>query len=250
MGAAGLRFDRHVASNDLRLQFRRAAKNLIASVNPPLSANPDSLYYDDLGNVVGNRSELLFKSTYSVDDIGRTTGSVAPIIFGDSITSYTKYNILDEAFESGSAGKTSHSLPTDSLIVTQTFDPEGRPVAVTRHAVPNTAGIVSQITKFRYDNIGRKLKEIPPNLSNGTPQDSSAITWWSDAAGNDTLNMTRRGYAIRTSYDLLGRVTQRVIPATTPSSLSINFPYMGTSSWTYPRSRNTKHHLWLFLPTR
>lgn len=213
-----------------------AAKNLLASVNPPLSVNTDSLAYDALGNVNASWSELRFKSRSVVDDIGRVTSTVAPINATDSLASTTAFNLIDEDTATQTFGTTTGSAWADTLVVTKSFDGEGRLLDATRRALPDRASIGTLVTSYRYDNIGRKIKEIAPFAGTDTLFDA----WVYDAAGHDTAHTTRRGFTLRTSYDDLGRVYQRIVPAVISDSIAVQYFPDSTGVivdgwWQFPR---------------
>ncbi|HEV7706482.1 MAG TPA: RHS repeat-associated core domain-containing protein [Gemmatimonadaceae bacterium] len=223
-----------------------AAKNLLLTVKTPGSSHPDSLAYDNLGNANASWTGLGFKSRSVLDDIGRATSTVAPINATDSLTTTATLNLVNEDLETRSVGKTTGSAWTDTLVVTKTFDREGRPLDVTRRAAPDRAALTTLVTRYRYDKVGRKIKEISPNAANDTLGALSLDTWVYDAAGNDTAHTTRRGYTLRTSYDVIGRVSQRVTPAVMSDSLVVQYnTNYADARWQFPRYKlaGTQHLL-------
>jgi RHS repeat-associated protein len=96
------------------------------------------------------------------------------------------------------------SMAIQTAWVLTQYDLEGRPRFLSRGSVPDTAGIDTITTEFRYDFAGRKRAEVAPDGK----KDSTRY----DLAGNPVTVWTRRGHRIDMEYDSLNRLTKRIVP--------------------------------------
>ena len=121
----------------------------------------------------------------------------------------------------------------ETAFVRTTYDEEGLPLRVTRWATGDTSSLSLQrsaSTTFTYDALGRVLTKNEDDLG-------SDVVYF-DAAGNDTLVVTRRNLSIRKTFDALNQLrirrTQSVsagrdvclgcVPHTAPGSGNVVFP--------------------------
>jgi len=194
---------------------------LIASVKPPLVA-ATTFGYDTLGNLNSITSPRGFTVKSYKDAIGRDTLVRSPIDTLQTLfrITRTQYDILGrvrstESFASGAS---------DTLIVTDAYDPVGELTSVTRRSSPDTAHIGASTTAWRYDADGRNVTEIAP--------DGRVDSTVYDPAGNAIEFRTRRGYSIVMRYDALNRLSQRITPEVAKLDTTA---VTSDTTWHFPR---------------
>ncbi|HEU0051971.1 MAG TPA: RHS repeat-associated core domain-containing protein, partial [Longimicrobium sp.] len=195
------------------------APGLPSGTKPPLSGL-ETYEYDGYGNLGAVVSPLGFRTTSVADRIGRDT----LLIPAQGARTRTVHD---------AAGRVARSVTfagSDSLVVTTSYDREGRPRFVTRATVPNTSAVGAMTIESRYDRAGRKTAELAPDFAT----DSMIY----NPAGQVTRLLTRR-YApgrgrleIQMQYDLMGRLTRRIVPGDT---FVTRWQPEFSRNWTHPR---------------
>jgi YD repeat-containing protein len=180
--------------------------------------------WQQMGNLSATRTPLGYWTVYEKDALGRDTmvysavdtdGKTIEDVRANGAWVRTKYyNASDrpQRVTSWGPGVTAASLvgqrtlPGDSVWLTYLYDEEGNTRTVTRQYTPELGSpYVTHIpTDWIYDAAGR-VKEY-------TQTGSSTEYYTLDPAGNVVQTVTRRGHAIESSYDALGRLTRRVVP--------------------------------------
>jgi RHS repeat-associated protein len=189
-------------------------------------------YDTDRGNLQAVVSPLGVRTVYLKDGLGRDTLVFVPL---DSVrdaygaatgallyqVQKNRYDIADRVRASVSIGPRMDfpvpaystatpwaSVPAESVVVNNVYDAKHDLVAVSRTTWPDSAGVGTITTGYRYDALGRKVVEIPA-MADSTRRDSTVY----DAAGNVYQSITRRGKTITFTYDVLNRLTHRSVPA-------------------------------------
>jgi RHS repeat-associated protein len=118
---------------------------------------------------------------------------------------------------------TPESTPAQQLVVVNYYNPAGLLDSLHRSSSPDTNGIGTIKTQWRYDAAMRRVEEIAP--------DSAIEQMRYDAAGNVIARTTRRGHVITMTYDALNRLTSREVPTVLYSDTT-------TGTWQFPRYSN------------
>jgi RHS repeat-associated protein len=218
-----------------RVSFRYhasgAAAGQLSSVRAP-SGVPgqearDSLLYDTRGNLRLTVSPLGFLTLHHRDALGRDTLTVTPTtaagatteagLMASGMRQHAQYGAMDEVLRTRAIGPsmahndgTGSLVPwnsgSDTLFVMTEYDDGGLPLQVLRWASPDTARVHVLTTTYTYDRAGRKETE-----TDGTVTHRYAY----DPAGNVHTWTTPRGYPVKSTYDALGRIVRRTVPAVT-----------------------------------
>src|SRR5262249_49512025 len=123
--------------------------------------------------------------------------------YGDAGTSFrTQVNTFDVI---GRVLTNSTTAGSQSILVTNHWDREGRLFQVDRMATGSTGGPGSLTDSYVYDLAGRQTSETPP----GGP----AIIKGYDEAGNLISVQNRRGQTVTMQYDKLNRLLTRNAPS-------------------------------------
>jgi RHS repeat-associated protein len=166
----------------------------------------DSITYDSLTNLAGLKSPSGGWTRYENDRVGRLRVTRQQIDAThwqhDSVTAYDR---LDRVLRTVAFGDSLNGRGFQRIVVRNVYDAEGNLTSLKRLSLPDTAGIDTIKTQWRYDRIGRRVAEIAPDLE----KDSTLY----DPAGNPIRVVTRRDSVIRMQYDAVNRLTQRVVPA-------------------------------------
>jgi RHS repeat-associated protein len=177
---------------------------LLRSIQRPVAAHADSLFYDTQGNLAQSKSAIGFRTYYYADTLGRDTLLKSPTDSAQTqftITS-TAYDAWDRVVSTKVTGATSgsSSTPTKTLAVQNFYNSESKLDSLWRWTNPNT--VVDTIrASWRYDPASRTVAAISA--------DGKADSLWCDPAGNVTQVKSRRSQTIVTSYDALNRVASR-----------------------------------------
>jgi RHS repeat-associated protein len=152
------------------------------------------------------------KTTYALDDDGRTTSIIEPRgnVIGADPTQYTWTYQYDE-----------------NDYRTRVTDPLAHAIAYEYNALGDVTKITDQRaneTTFTYDVMNRLEKMTPP-AAGATGTLSTDYTY--DAAGNLATRTDPKGHVTTWTYDLDGRMSRRVTP-------------VGTWNWTYDANGNVK----------
>jgi RHS repeat-associated protein len=95
------------------------------------------------------------------------------------------------------------------IVVESEYDSEGNRTRTTRRWRQGSGAFApSLVTTYEYDRVDRLVKQVEP--------DTTFTTTQYDPAGNATSVQTRRGSVLTMEYDLLNRLTTRVIPSPAP----------------------------------
>ena len=182
--------------------------HLVNSVQEPLITGTQRMWYDGAGNLDSTKTPTNIPTRFYLDSLGRDTLVKSAIDYGDTtwVYSATTYDVSDQDVLNKSF---SFPLRADSatIIHGKMFDAEGNVLRDSVMASPDTnhIGWVKHI--WTYDRANRKRTEFPQGSSFGHE------TFTYDAAGNVVSWLPRAGGANTTSYDVLNRPTQRVVPS-------------------------------------
>ena len=199
------------------------APGLPMSVTPPLSG-AERYAYDALGNlrmVIGAAGDTT--RTFA-DALGRDT----LVVPATGARTRTDYDNADRPWRTQTIG--SSGLGTGTLTVLNDYDPEGHLLRVRRIVSPDSAGIDTLTTEWRYDAAGRKVVEV------GALGAADSLVY--DPAGNVLEQHTRYStiatgrQVIRMKYDVANRMTERLIEPMTVRAHQ--FLELGRT-WSYPR---------------
>jgi YD repeat-containing protein len=203
------------------VRFKYTADNQVQSVAEPL-LSPDSVLYDALGNTTktwspaGLSASAPYFTEFIKDAIGRDTLVKSPIS-GDTIgTTRFTYDAADRVIGTVSYGpprpyslplNTSFSPDTAQVVaLTRTdssaYDNEGN---LTFKRSLSSSGEIQLSENLTYDAAGRLVRRTI-----GTGADSLLY----DPAGNVVSARQRSGKWVNQSYDVLNRLTTRIIPDT------------------------------------
>ncbi|HEY0017654.1 MAG TPA: RHS repeat-associated core domain-containing protein [Longimicrobium sp.] len=201
----------------------------LASVRSPATAAGvarDSLVYDAQGNLSWTLSPTGFLTRHLRDGLGRDSVVYTPVDTAGarSLATLAQTGVRRE-IRYDAAGRDTLTIttgpavahdpratgridpadsPQESLTVRTQYDAEGAVLQVERWATPDPADVGTLVTRYEYDAAGRKTLEDDGTQVQRYGYDRGGnVVWWS----------TGRGDTIRTSYDVLGRVVQRRVPA-------------------------------------
>jgi RHS repeat-associated protein len=189
------------------------------------------------GNIASARNPLGYYTYYTPDVLGRDSAVRTQIDAAG--TAYeqdsTLYNLKDEAIRGVRYGPALPGAVAQRAIVQMFYDKEGRDTAVARSSVPDSAGVGTTSTWTHFDALGRVVAAIA-----GDHRKDSVVF---DAAGNDTLAVTRRGKTIRKHFDALNRLTWRATDSVRYAGLhkgiaTLQFQYAPGRDSTFPRYPN------------
>src|SRR5205823_2554153 len=207
-----------------QVTFGYNSANQVISVTQP-SNPPLRIGYDAVGNMDSVTTPLLYLTLYQNDGAGRTTVVRSPIDATHRKTDSTAYDLADHDTLVVSVGpQMSSTVLAETVFVRKHVNPNGQTDTLSRWGRPDVAGIGTITTKWSYDRAGRVIAEIAP--------DNVPDSMFYDAAGNDTLTVTRRGLRIRMAYDVLNRLATRILP---PVSDSLRHSGI-TASFGYPET--------------
>jgi RHS repeat-associated protein len=198
------------------------ASSLLSAVQTPIQAAlgvRDSIFYDSLGNVLRTKTPLGFVTTSYRDSLGRDTLVTSPIDSAQTAfqTHRVRYDIMDRDTMTVDSGPSATapafgvapqpvSVPAQTVTVRKHYDPEGNVDTLSRRTDPDTNHVGWITTKWRYNFADRKVAEVAP--------DGWVDSTVYDPAGNADTLVTRRGHVIPMTYDVLNRLTQRIVPST------------------------------------
>ena len=203
--------------------FNYDGSNRVTSVYEPGASDSSYVFYDGrLGNVSRTRSVLGITTYFDRDAIGRDSVTRSPLDAAQQhMTAVaTQYDIMDRDLVSvttgprvtmttGVAGGYDESL-RDSLIVSKSYDPEGKVVSLSRRVNPNPSGLNTLTTTWAYDDTHRKRHEVASDQQRDT-------TIYGDGV-NVTRTVDRRGYGVSLTYDALNRLKTRTLDETSVTS--------------------------------
>jgi RHS repeat-associated protein len=178
------------------------SKGLVTSMRQPNGATTN-FAYDAKGDLASVQDPLGYYIYHTRDALGRDSLVRTQI---DAAGTYferdsTLYNLDDQPLSATKYGPALNGAVAQTLVARLTYDREHRLTTASRWSVPDSNAIGHVTTTYRYDALGRKVAEIAP--------DHYVDSTYYDAAGNDTLTVTRRGYHIRRHFDALNRLTWR-----------------------------------------
>jgi len=190
----------------------------------------DSIEYDGMGNVAVVRTPKRFDTRYTHDVIGRDTMVQVRLDTLVGTPTYqvtvTRYDVLDRDTLQISAGPALGGASAETLFVRKRYNNAGQLDSLSRWSRPAVTSVGTITTRWKYDTAGRVIAEIAP--------DQFRDSMFYDAAGNDTLTVTRRRDRIAMSYDALNRLSLRRLPGDSfPSDTSAIHNDMGSG---LPRS--------------
>lgn len=204
--------------------------NLLQVIKKPVTRGSadDFQYinYDALGNRTGVYELTDTAATpgprynqarhYTQDAIGRTVQAcielqVQPTSPPLQCTS-TTYDVMSRDSVVDSYADAYGGAPAQATTVRKYFGNEGELVAMSRE---KTGSSSLQYTRFISDRYGRITKQW--NELNATSRNDTTFNYYG-AAGNLDSSKTRQGKMIRMTYDVLGRLIQKTVPATVVDS--------------------------------
>lgn len=163
-----------------------AALGLAASTTAPGTSQPDSVFYDGLGNLRMSKTPLGFRTLYLKDALGRDTLIVSPTdegsardstrLLASGVKQRIQYDDADQVIRTQSIGPATQFrrayalastgqdvlVPAETLTVRNRYDPEGNLERVDRWASPDSNRIDTITTRWRYDRAGRAVAELAP----------------------------------------------------------------------------------------
>jgi RHS repeat-associated protein len=206
---------------------------LLRAVQAPSGAR-DSLEYDIwLANLTTTWTPSNIERRLQRDGIGRLRlkrtqlDSAATLWHDDSL----EYDSGDQVIREVSYAP-ANPWPSQRQIVRNFYNAEGQLDSLQRSSDPNTAGVGVITTKWRYDRAGRTVAEIAPDGW----VDSSRY----DPAGNVIQQRTRRGDMLVMAYDVLNRLTRRIVPGVVYADTT----YAGWRFPFYSNCESTKLCIW------
>jgi len=196
-------------------RYNNSFKLLSATLLPQTPA--DSIDYDVRGNVAATRTPKGFWTSYYKDALGRDTLVVTPIdstdkAHGSALDSTSRlrqrvvYTVLDQDSLTESIAPPNRA---QTVRVTKLHDAGGNLTSLARVGLPDTFGVGTITTQWRYDVANRRTVEVAA--------DGQVDSTDYDPAGNAVVLVTRRKQpisgthlTIRMRYDALNRLVQRV----------------------------------------
>ena len=206
----------------------------VNSVTPPSNGSSSATYpdvgttYDALGNLESVRSRLGTTTTMVRDAIGRVQTTGTPIRIANNLMKYLESTVAYYAsglpFRQTTTGDLLQGMVlTESVTLEHIYTKTGLPTSVRRTFTPDPSasqyGTSGLLTTWEYDAAGRRTKETGNDGFN-------EITSY-DPAGNATRlqpkrRVTHPNIDIQMSYDVLNRMTQRVVPSVTYPAMQGN----------------------------
>jgi RHS repeat-associated protein len=196
--------------------FHLVSAQYVGSATGSCDTQVDSASYDVKGNVASSRTPLGWTTTYEHDDIGRETKTIFPIDSTHSGYSRNVFDVSDRVTQTiayGPAMPRSVTLvdpeispSADSITLTNVYDKEGNVVTVKRTRGSAYSQFAEYQSYYAYDSAGRKVSET---------LQGNVERYKLDAAGNVTQLVTSRNDTTKMSYDVLGRLTTRIVPKVT-----------------------------------
>ncbi|HET6231892.1 MAG TPA: RHS repeat-associated core domain-containing protein, partial [Longimicrobiaceae bacterium] len=168
---------------------------------------PQRMAYDPvLHNLTSTTSPLGRVGSYTADRIGRDTMVSSPIdrALGRYTVQSTAYDVVGRTLNSTTAAL------GQSVTVTTAYDDVGRVASTTRTMSPDTNQIGAMTITYRYDALGRTIREIAP--------DNRSDSLEYNPAGQVITDVTRRSSQlgptnIVMTYDAAGHLLTRVTPS-------------------------------------
>ena len=176
---------------------------LLRTVTSPLSGTT-TVTYGNQGNLHTVTDPLGFVTTMHKDAFGRDTLVVTPIDAAHHQLQRIVYDIMGRVDSTITIGPALGALPEDRLVIANTYDLAGNLLTVTRRAVPDSNLIGAVISTFEYDPANRVVLEVQHNRLTRTVY---------DLAGNVVQSITGRGDTLLMRYDVLNRLSRRVVPS-------------------------------------
>lgn len=189
-----------------------ATTELLDSMRTPMTTHATRYAYDaSLANLTSATTPMGFVTTYVRDSVGRIVDTKAPT--QDTLVTHhvVQYDLSDRVLTTTDAGPALNGAPAESVFVHNYYDRAGALDSLVQWVVPNRNGINHLRTWWKRDAAGRTVAQVQP--------DGPADHYRYDEAGDRTTWTTRNGDVIRSSYDLAGRVIQRVVPGKTDTAV-------------------------------
>jgi RHS repeat-associated protein len=214
-------------------------ERLLASIRYQADPNGnrarDTLEYDVLGNVAVQRRAVgtssVRVSRFVNDSIGRTVVSATDLASGGS--EQRRDSIVLDVMDRGikTIASTLGTAAAESLFTSSVYDAEGNRRRLERWSYPevSTGAIGHMISKWGYDLADRVVADTAP--------DGKVERHVFDRAGNLDTVVTRRQHAISMTYDALGRLTKRRLPAVAYDSVSLGIAAQDNEP--FPRRPNS-----------
>jgi RHS repeat-associated protein len=181
------------------------------------------LYDAVLGNPSETLSPLGARTTSLSDAYGRVYLTRSYIDATHLATDSTVYDVMDQVTHTYSyapslqyttvAGSLIKNTAHPTLHVQSYYDRGGLLLRADRWSDPDSLGIDTISTRWRYDPAGRKVSEMAPDNTPGDTINNTIERTFYDAAGNADSVVTRLGDHIRMKYDVLNRLTDRYVPS-------------------------------------
>lgn len=231
--------DRRKDTSRVTFAYDATYPGLVTSMTLPAVGGATAVYkygyHSTLRNLAADTTPKGFFTTYTMDAIGRVTTIDSPI---DSTVASSRrvqqlrtHDLVDRVwFETQQTVSVS---PSQTFTVQTFFNPEDQPDSVEREMNPDPKSIGTSTTRWRYDAAGRAIAVV---ATDGRV-DSTVF----DEAGNAVTVVSRRNVAgqggsvqpVTMEYDVLDRLTKRIIPAFTyttrdegiPHAFGTNDPY-------------------------
>jgi len=201
-----------------RVTFRygNAQKLLSSTVLPQTPA--DSIVYDGQWNLAATRTPKGFWTSYYKDALGRDTLVVTPIDSTDKLrgaaadsTIRQRQRVVYTVMDRDSIAQTIAPNRAQTITAVKAYDSTGNLLSLSRASTPDTNGIGTVATRWRYDRANRRVAEVAPDGM----VDSSSY----DPAGNPVELVTRRKdpttgarLSITMRYNALNRLIERALP--------------------------------------
>lgn len=228
------------------------ANRLLKVVVLPGTGIRDSVGYDALGNLSVTRTPLGWHTWFHSDAIGRQTVARTQLegAFGTPGTAEqhdsTFYDALGQVTRTVSHGPRrdasafgyfNDSTAIQAVVAESFYGPEGHLDSLRRSSRPDAALVGVIVTRWAYDNAGRRIAETAP--------DGLVDSTGYDLAGNVVRARTRRNHVITMTYDANHRLTHRYVPAYTYGARAqgigaiamrdvgqVSYPWYGTDAST------------------
>lgn len=190
--------------------------------------------YDSLGNVNTTTTAFGTMTVNTNDSVGRTVAIRNQISFaGDTTSTRLTYDLSDRVIRTVTYAPPLSGSPAHTITVDNTYDQEGRVLSVARSQSPDTSrtfnltdpypALGALISRYSYDDLGRKVAEIAPDSTPAVNSDNPVDSTFYDFAGNVDSVHTRRydhvpaadtaHHVIKMTYDALNRLKTRTVPS-------------------------------------